>query len=58
MSREIRFRIWDTKNKKFISEDELDGLSHYYDMFSGKFQTWDSYYKGCGDGFEIQQWTG
>ncbi len=58
MHREIKFRIWDAKNKKFISEDDLYSISHYYDIFAGNFQTWDSYYRGCGDEFQIQQFTG
>jgi hypothetical protein len=58
MKRQIKFRVWSPKAKKFITSAEMDGASHYYSIHGQCFDTWDSYYRGYGDDWEIQQYTG
>ena len=53
MRREIKFRVWDDINKKFIS---LKERCIYYDIQLQQYGVWNSY--GNVTGLIIQQYTG
>lgn len=58
MSRPIKFRIWDTKNKEWLAESDPNSLTYYGFHLFGEVMQMQQVYPEDVPNFVIEQYTG